>query len=91
VHQERVANDRQRPVENRWIGQRIGNPRVDLASMARAQGFEGFGPVLTRDGFADVLAEAIAQVDAGRSVLVDVQVRRGYAPSMSAGMTKPGA
>jgi thiamine pyrophosphate-dependent acetolactate synthase large subunit-like protein len=88
VHQERVARDRQRPVENRWIGQRIGNPRVDLAAMARAQGFDGIGPVLTRKELAPALADAIAKVRAGKSVLVDVQVRPGYAPSMSAGMTK---
>jgi thiamine pyrophosphate-dependent acetolactate synthase large subunit-like protein len=88
VHQERVANDRQRPVENRWIGQRIGNPPVDLAAMARAQGFEGIGPVSAPDALAAVLAEAIARVDAGMPVLVDVQVRPGYAPSMSSGMTK---
>lgn len=87
VHQERVARDRGRPVENRWIGQRIGEPRVDLAAMARAQGFDGIGPVTTRSELASVLADAIAKVRSGRPVLVDVQVRPGYAPSMSAGMT----
>lgn len=87
VHQERVARDRGRPVENRWIGQRIGEPRVDLAAMARAQGFDGIGPVIMRSELASVLADAIAKVRSGRSVLVDVQVRPGYAPSMSAGMT----
>lgn len=88
VHQERVARDRGRPVENRWIGQRIGKPCVDLAAMARAQGFDGIGPVLTRNELVPVLADAIAKVRSGSSVLVDVQVRPGYAPSMSAGMTK---
>lgn len=88
VHQERVARDRQRPVENRWIGQRIGNPRVDLAAMASSQGFDGVGPVLTRDELAPLLSDAIAKVRSGKSVLIDVQVRPGYAPSMSAGMTK---
>lgn len=88
VHQERVALDRQRPVENRWIGQRIGNPRVDLAGMARSQGFEGIGPIFTRKELPPALADAIAKVRAGKSVLIDVQVRPGYAPSMSAGMTK---
>ena len=45
LHQERVARMRNRPVENRWIGQRISEPDIDLASMARAQGAQGFGPV----------------------------------------------
>lgn len=88
VHQERVALDRQRPVENRWIGQRIGNPQIDLASMAQAQGFDGIGPVLARNELAPALSDAIARVRTGKSVLIDVHVRPGYAPSMSAGMTK---
>ena len=45
LHQERVARMRNRPVENRWIGQRISDPDIDLAAMARAQGAHGFGPV----------------------------------------------
>jgi thiamine pyrophosphate-dependent acetolactate synthase large subunit-like protein len=88
VHQERVARDRERPVENRWIGQRIGNPQIDLAAMARAQGFEGIGPVRERGALHAALADAIARVEGGASVLVDVRVRPGYAPSMSSGMTK---
>ena len=31
VHQERVARMRNRPVENKWIGQRINDPDIDLA------------------------------------------------------------
>ncbi len=45
LHQERVARMRNRPVENRWIGQRISEPDIDIAAMGRAQGAEGFGPV----------------------------------------------
>ena len=41
VHQERVARMRNRPVENKWIGQRISDPDIDLAQMARAQGAQG--------------------------------------------------
>src|SRR5262249_33182960 len=45
VHQERMAVARKRPVENKWIGQRMGDPEIDLAQMARAQGAQGFGPI----------------------------------------------
>ncbi|RYY69683.1 MAG: thiamine pyrophosphate-binding protein, partial [Comamonadaceae bacterium] len=45
IHQEAVAKMRNRPVENRWIGQRIDDPAVDIAAMARAQGVEAEGPV----------------------------------------------
>ena len=44
MHQERVARERGRPVENKWIGQRIDEPDIDLAMMARAQGAIGIGP-----------------------------------------------
>ena len=47
IHQETVAKMRNRAPENRWIGQRIDDPRVDLVAMARAQGFEGEDPVTT--------------------------------------------
>src|SRR4029079_6583485 len=45
VDQEPVARMRTRPVENKWIGQRIADPDIDIAAMARAQGAHGFGPV----------------------------------------------
>ena len=38
LHQERMARARNRPVENKWIGQRMSDPEVDLAAMGRAQG-----------------------------------------------------
>ena len=45
MHQERMARLRGRPVENRWIGQRMDEPGIDLAAMARAQGAIALGPV----------------------------------------------
>jgi thiamine pyrophosphate-dependent acetolactate synthase large subunit-like protein len=45
MHQERVARERGRPVQNKWIGQRIDEPDIDLAMMARAQGAQGIGPI----------------------------------------------
>ena len=57
MHQERVAQARSRPVQNRWIGQRIDDPRVDLVAMARAQGFESEDPVSTTEALAKALQE----------------------------------
>ena len=56
LHQERVARMRNRPVENRWIGQRIADPEIDLAQLARAQGALGFGPVIDGAGLAADIA-----------------------------------
>jgi thiamine pyrophosphate-dependent acetolactate synthase large subunit-like protein len=88
LHQERVARMRHRPVENRWIGQRISDPDIDLAAMARAQGAQGFGPVTTEGELAAALGSAIAAVEAGAVAVVDVRVEPGYAPSMTAVMTR---
>jgi len=78
MHQERVAKERSRPVENKWIGQRIDEPDIDLAMMARAQGALGLGPVKEVSHLRDVLREAVKQVQAGNVVVVDVRVLPGY-------------
>ena len=88
VHQERVARQRNRPVENRWIGQRIANPEPDLAMMARAQGLTAFGPVEDAADLERVLSEAIALVEGGATVVIDAVVQTGYSPAMTAGLTR---
>src|SRR4029450_3845641 len=65
LHQERMDRMRNRPVENRWIGQRISEPDIDLAGMARAQGAQGFGPVTAAADLEPTFEKAIAAVEAG--------------------------
>jgi thiamine pyrophosphate-dependent acetolactate synthase large subunit-like protein len=88
VHQERVARMRARPVENKWIGQRIDDPDVDLAAMGRAQGAIGFGPITRATGLEKVLSDAIAAVANGSVAVVDVRVEPGYTPAMTAALTR---
>jgi len=88
LHQERMARQRNRPVENRWIGQRIDNPEPDLAMMARAQGLTSFGPIEDAAEFERVAREAIALVEDGATVVIDAIVKTGYSPSMTAGLTR---
>ena len=90
VHQERVARMRNRPVENKWIGQRMTEPDIDLAALARAQGALGLGPITSHDELAPAYAHAIAAVEQGGVAVVDVRVEPGYTPAMSATMLKPG-
>jgi thiamine pyrophosphate-dependent acetolactate synthase large subunit-like protein len=79
VHQERVALVRERPVENRWVGQHIRDPDPDLAALARSLGLVGHGPVVDPGELSAVLAEAAAAAAAGAAVVVDVHVStRGY-------------
>ncbi|HTC11712.1 MAG TPA: thiamine pyrophosphate-binding protein [Acetobacteraceae bacterium] len=90
LHQERVARMRGRPVENRWIGQRISDPDLDHAGLARAQGATGFGPVAEAGELEAVFAQAVAVVDAGGVAVVDVHVTPGYTPAMTTLMTRGG-
>jgi thiamine pyrophosphate-dependent acetolactate synthase large subunit-like protein len=87
VHQERVARMRNRPVENKWIGQRISDPDIDLSGLARAQGALGFGPIEEAGRLGATFAEAITAVEAGGVAVVDVRVAPGYTPAMTAAVS----
>ncbi|HMG80343.1 MAG TPA: thiamine pyrophosphate-dependent enzyme, partial [Xanthobacteraceae bacterium] len=90
LHQERMARMRNRPVENKWIGQRMSEPEVDLAAMGRAQGAIGFGPITKPADLATALEKAIAEVDAGNVAVIDVRVEPGYTAVMTQAMTRAG-
>ena len=82
LHQDRMARQRNRPVANRWIGQRIADPEPDIATLARGQGASGYGPVRDPGELVRTLRQAIDTVDNGGVALVDVRVEPGYATSM---------
>lgn len=81
MHQERVAQARSRPVQNRWIGQRIDDPRVDLVAMARAQGFASEDPVSTTEALAKALKRGAEVVAKGGRYFIDSVITPGYADS----------
>jgi thiamine pyrophosphate-dependent acetolactate synthase large subunit-like protein len=83
LHQERVAKERARPVENKWIGQRIDEPDIDLAAMARAQGAEAIGPVKSLSELKPAIERAVKAVKDGKVCVVDVRVVPGYDTNMS--------
>jgi thiamine pyrophosphate-dependent acetolactate synthase large subunit-like protein len=84
LHQERVARQRGRPIENRWIGQAIRDPDLDLATMARGQGCTGIGPVEDPKRLVAAIRDAVAAVRAGKVCVVDVRVATGYAAEATA-------
>jgi thiamine pyrophosphate-dependent acetolactate synthase large subunit-like protein len=91
MHQERVAEMRDRPPQNRWIGQRIDDPRVDLVAMARAQGFDAEAPVTTTETLAKALKKGAEIVAKGGRYFIDSVIQPGYAesgPDQRAGMVK---
>jgi thiamine pyrophosphate-dependent acetolactate synthase large subunit-like protein len=92
LHQETIARQRSRPTENKWIGQRIEDPRPDLAGLARAQGVEAIGPVENWDGLVEALAKGVAAVRGGAPFVVDVSIQPGYegpmAPAIARAMAR---
>jgi len=88
LHQERVARIRSRPVENRWIGQRISEPDIDIAALARSQGAQGFGPITKASELVATFVQAIAAVERGEVAVVDVRVEPGYSAVTTAAMLR---
>jgi thiamine pyrophosphate-dependent acetolactate synthase large subunit-like protein len=78
LHQDRVAVERGRPPENRWIGQRIGDPDIDLAAMARAQGAEGIGPVARPEDVQPAIEKGVEIARKGGVCVIDARVLPGY-------------
>lgn len=88
VHQQKVAEVRDRDTSRKWVGQRIDDPAPGLAALARAQGLEGIGPVTSTAELHEAIAQGIELVRSGRPVVIDVMVQTGYSPSMAAGLTR---
>ncbi len=91
LHQERVAVERGRPSENRWIWQRIADPDVNIAEMARAQGATGIGPVLKPSGLRAALANGLKCVVAGGVCVIDVRLQTPRSLTRQRDPTAPGS
>jgi len=74
AHQDRIARQRDRPVERKWIGQMITEPAPDLAMLARGQGAIGIGRINGREDVGAAIAEGIKHVEAGKVCVIDVYV-----------------
>jgi thiamine pyrophosphate-dependent acetolactate synthase large subunit-like protein len=78
LHQGRMAAHRGRPEENRWIGQHIAEPDIDIAAMARSQGALGIGPVTKPADVQPAIEQGIAAVRGGQVCVIDARVLPGY-------------
>ena len=72
-HQITLAEARDRPMENAWIGQRMAGPEPDYAAIARGYGAWGEGPVTDPADLAGVFQRAVAEVERGGVALADVR------------------
>jgi thiamine pyrophosphate-dependent acetolactate synthase large subunit-like protein len=89
LHQERVAKERERPVENKWIGQKMLDPDIDLAAIARAQGAEGIGPVTKLAELQPAIARGLEAARTGKVAVVDARVLPGYDAQLNSSVTPP--
>ena len=77
-----MATQRNRPVENRWIGQRIDDPALDLAGYARSQGVDADGPIEKVGDLVGAFEKGLAAVADGKPYFIDVRVQPGYSSPM---------
>jgi thiamine pyrophosphate-dependent acetolactate synthase large subunit-like protein len=84
IHQETVANIRERPVANRWIGQRLDDPAVNNPGFASSLGAQSADTVMNPADLPAALEKAIAAVAAGGVYVLDVRVQPGYVSAMPA-------
>jgi thiamine pyrophosphate-dependent acetolactate synthase large subunit-like protein len=83
LHQERVAKERHRPPENKWIGQRMSDPEINIAMMASAMGATALGPIHARQELQAAIAQGLKAVRLGQTCVIDVNVAPGYDTNMS--------
>jgi thiamine pyrophosphate-dependent acetolactate synthase large subunit-like protein len=83
LHQERVAKERHRPPENKWIGQRMTDPEIDIAQMSRAMGAEAIGPIRRAQDLESAVKEGLKLVSSGKVCVIDACVAPGYDANMS--------
>ena len=74
-HQMEVAEDRHRPVDNAWIGQRMVEPDINHAMTAKSFGAWSAGPVFDPAELAGVLRQAVVEVEKGAVAVVEVRTQ----------------
>ena len=83
LHQERVAKERGRPVENKWIGQRMSEPDIDVAKMSASMGAKSIGPVRSKKELHAAFERALKIIADGHPCIMDLDVAPGYDANMS--------
>jgi thiamine pyrophosphate-dependent acetolactate synthase large subunit-like protein len=81
IQQEMVARERKRPIENRWIGQRMDDPPIDIAGVARDLGVDADGPVARSADLPTALRRGLEVVENGKPYLVDVLIDSSHGGS----------
>jgi thiamine pyrophosphate-dependent acetolactate synthase large subunit-like protein len=77
LHQETMAVRRDRPPQNRWIGQVMRDPDLDFAKFVEAQGAVGIGPVKTPADLDAAIKRGVDILKKGGVCLIDVHIEPG--------------
>ena len=77
LHQENIARRRNRAVGNRWIGQSMTGPALDIAKFVESQGAVGIGPVKTLAELEAAMKKGAEVLASGGVCLIDVHVPPG--------------
>jgi acetolactate synthase-1/2/3 large subunit len=72
MHLQRMANWRQRGIENPHIGTTIWDPYINYAKLAEALGHVGIGPITDPKDLAVAIKRGVDAVKMGEPVLIDV-------------------
>jgi len=72
MHLQRMANWRQRGIENPHIGTTIWDPYINYAKLAEALGHVGIGPITDPKDLAGAIKRGLDAVKMGEPVLIDV-------------------
>jgi thiamine pyrophosphate-dependent acetolactate synthase large subunit-like protein len=73
IQQGAVAKHRSRRVENKWIGQRIDDPAVDIPGIAADLGVSSEPSITKCADIEAALERGLRAVEAGRPYLLDIQ------------------
>ena len=74
-HQLEVAEERDRPQQNAWIGQRMVHPNIDHAMTARSYGAWAEGPVSDPNELAESIKRGVAEVEKGNVAVIEVSTQ----------------
>ena len=90
VHQESVARERNRPVENKHVGIVMNGPDIDVSSIAQGFGAISYGLLSSPAEVKKAMINALDVFDSGGVAVVEIEAAKGYAPSMENAMRSPG-
>ena len=77
MHQEAVARERGRPVENRHVGIALTGPDIDVSAVARGFGATTYGRLASPAELAEAVADALDVLGRGGVAVLDVEAAKG--------------